>query len=93
MLETLSRTVAVVGHYGSGKTNLSLNLAIALKKQGRGVVGFLRLLHRTEKMLHYGHNLKRRPVCRRTDIFRIRQQIDRIASADDSFLHGNWETG
>jgi len=38
MIDALSRTVAVVGHYGSGKTNLSLNLALALKKQGRRVV-------------------------------------------------------
>ena len=37
MLDALSRTVAVTGHYGSGKTNLSLNLAIALKRQGRRV--------------------------------------------------------
>jgi len=37
MLDSLNRTVAVTGHYGSGKTNLSLNLAIALKRQGRRV--------------------------------------------------------
>ena len=37
MIEALSRTVAVTGHYGSGKTNLSLNLALALKRQGRQV--------------------------------------------------------
>jgi len=35
--DIFSRVVAVTGHYGSGKTNLSLNLAIALKRQGRGV--------------------------------------------------------
>ncbi|MCL2856609.1 MAG: hypothetical protein FWE19_02640 [Oscillospiraceae bacterium] len=37
MFDALSRTVAIVGHYGSGKTNLSLNLALALKGQGRRV--------------------------------------------------------
>ena len=37
MLDTLSRTVAVTGHYGSGKTNLALNLALSLKRQGRQV--------------------------------------------------------
>lgn len=38
MMDSLSRTVAVTGHYGSGKTNLSINIALALKSQGRGVV-------------------------------------------------------
>jgi len=38
MLNTLSRTVAVTGHYGSGKTNLALNLAFALKGLGRRAV-------------------------------------------------------
>ena len=33
----LSRVVVVVGHYGSGKTNFSMNLALLLKKQGRAV--------------------------------------------------------
>ena len=37
MLGSLTRTVVVTGHYGSGKTNLSLNIAIALKRQGRRV--------------------------------------------------------
>ena len=36
-MQKLSRLVIVTGHYGSGKTNLSLNMAIALKKQGREV--------------------------------------------------------
>jgi len=38
MLEFLEKTILVTGHYGSGKTNLSVNLAIDLKKQGRQVV-------------------------------------------------------
>ena len=38
LLETLKRIVAVVGHYGSGKTNLAVNLAVDLKARGREVV-------------------------------------------------------
>jgi len=37
MLERLSRTIVVTGHYGSGKTNLSLNIALKLKELGREV--------------------------------------------------------
>ena len=37
MPDNLSRTVAVTGHYGSGKTNLSLNIAFFLKSRGRKV--------------------------------------------------------
>jgi len=37
MVEKLSRIVVVSGHYGSGKTNLSVNLAVDLKRQGRKV--------------------------------------------------------
>ncbi|MCL2837414.1 MAG: cobalamin biosynthesis protein CobQ, partial [Defluviitaleaceae bacterium] len=37
MLDNFRRTVAVTGHCGSGKTNLSLNIALFLKKQGRKV--------------------------------------------------------
>ena len=33
----LCPTLAVTGHYGSGKTNLSINLARALQKEGRQV--------------------------------------------------------
>jgi len=37
MLENLSKIVVVTGHYGSGKTNLSLNLALALRERGESV--------------------------------------------------------
>ena len=37
MIDNLPRIIVITGHYGSGKTNLSLNLAVALKRQGRGV--------------------------------------------------------
>ncbi|MCL2069021.1 MAG: P-loop NTPase, partial [Oscillospiraceae bacterium] len=30
-------TIIVTGHYGSGKTNLAVNLALDLRKQGRSV--------------------------------------------------------
>lgn len=33
----LERIIAVCGHYGSGKTNLSVNLALELAKQGKHV--------------------------------------------------------
>ena len=36
-MQKLSRLVILTGHYGSGKTNLSLNIAVALKRQGREV--------------------------------------------------------
>ena len=35
--ETLSKTILFAGHYGSGKTNMALALAIELKKAGRDV--------------------------------------------------------
>lgn len=35
MLTNLKRIVVVVGHYGSGKTNFSVNLAVDLKAAGR----------------------------------------------------------
>ena len=38
MLSFLEKTILVTGHYGSGKTNFSINLALDLKKQGREVV-------------------------------------------------------
>ena len=37
MLEQLKRIVVVVGHYGSGKTNLAVNLALDYKKMGQNV--------------------------------------------------------
>ena len=37
MLNRLKRMVAVVGHYGSGKTNLAVNLAVDLKAAGKQV--------------------------------------------------------
>ena len=38
MLTNLKRIVLVVGHYGSGKTNFSVNLAVDLKAAGRDVI-------------------------------------------------------
>lgn len=38
MLERFKRIVVVVGHYGSGKTNFSVNLAVDFKKAGKDVV-------------------------------------------------------
>lgn len=38
MLEKLPRICIITGHYGSGKTNFSVNLAIDLKKLGKDVV-------------------------------------------------------
>lgn len=38
MLEKYKRIIAVVGHYGSGKTNLAVNLAVDLKAAGKQVV-------------------------------------------------------
>ena len=35
--ETLSKTILFAGHYGSGKTNMALALAVELKKAGREV--------------------------------------------------------
>ncbi|MBR5519499.1 MAG: ParA family protein [Clostridia bacterium] len=35
--ETLAKTILFAGHYGSGKTNMALALAVALKKAGRDV--------------------------------------------------------
>ena len=37
MLEQLNRIVVVTGHYGSGKTNLSVNLAMSLRAAGEEV--------------------------------------------------------
>lgn len=37
MLTNLKRIIVVVGHYGSGKTNLSVNLAMDLRSTGRDV--------------------------------------------------------
>ena len=37
MLDKLSNLILVTGHYGSGKTNLAINLALDLKRQGRDV--------------------------------------------------------
>lgn len=37
MLNLLSRIVLVTGHYGSGKTNFSVNLALELRRAGRKV--------------------------------------------------------
>jgi hypothetical protein len=37
LLEQLKRIVVVVGHYGSGKTNLAVNLALDYKKMGQNV--------------------------------------------------------
>ncbi|MCI8648985.1 MAG: ParA family protein [Anaerotruncus sp.] len=38
MLERLKRIIVVVGHYGSGKTNLAVNLAIDYRNAGKEVV-------------------------------------------------------
>lgn len=38
LLNQLSRIILIVGHAGSGKTNLSVNLALDIQKTGRGVV-------------------------------------------------------
>lgn len=38
MIDQLTDITLVTGHYGSGKTNLSVNLALDLKRQGRDVV-------------------------------------------------------
>lgn len=37
MLNRLTDTIIVAGHYGSGKTNLSLNLALRLRNEGKPV--------------------------------------------------------
>lgn len=34
----MEKTIVVVGHYGSGKTNLSLNLAMEYRRRGKDVV-------------------------------------------------------
>lgn len=36
-MHKLEQTIIVTGHYGSGKTNLSLNLALKLREQGEAV--------------------------------------------------------
>ena len=38
MIKELSHLIVVTGHYGSGKTNLSVNLAMDLRAQGEKVV-------------------------------------------------------
>lgn len=38
LLSSLSRVILVTGHYGSGKTNLSVNLALDYRRMGRDVV-------------------------------------------------------
>lgn len=38
MFENLKRILVIVGHYGSGKTNLSVNLALHMKAMGKPVV-------------------------------------------------------
>jgi hypothetical protein len=38
MFSNLKQTILVTGHYGSGKTNFSLNLAVDFRRQGREVV-------------------------------------------------------
>ncbi|HAN44833.1 MAG TPA: cobalamin biosynthesis protein CobQ [Ruminococcaceae bacterium] len=38
MLDKLNRLTIVTGHYGSGKTNLSVNLALDIKAKGNDVV-------------------------------------------------------
>ena len=37
MLEQLKRILVIVGHYGSGKTNLAVNLAMDFRKAGKEV--------------------------------------------------------
>lgn len=38
MIESLERIILVTGHYGSGKTNLAVNLALDLKAAGKDIV-------------------------------------------------------
>ena len=38
MTDLLTDLTIVTGHYGSGKTNLSVNLALDFKRQGKDVV-------------------------------------------------------
>ena len=38
MVTNLKRIVVIVGHYGSGKTNLAVNLALDIKKKTKDVV-------------------------------------------------------
>ena len=35
--ETLGQTILLAGHYGSGKTNIAMNLAVLLRRAGRRV--------------------------------------------------------
>ncbi len=37
-LKQLSRVIIICGHYGSGKTNLAVNLALDLKRDGNNVI-------------------------------------------------------
>ncbi len=37
LAETLGQTILLAGHYGSGKTNIALNLAVLLRRAGRDV--------------------------------------------------------
>jgi hypothetical protein len=37
MAHAFSKTIIITGHYGSGKTNLAVNLALDLRKQGRSI--------------------------------------------------------
>ncbi len=34
--ETLGQTILLAGHYGSGKTNIAMNLAVLLRRGGQG---------------------------------------------------------
>ena len=37
LAETIGQTILLAGHYGSGKTNIALNLAVSLRQAGRTV--------------------------------------------------------
>ena len=37
LLDFFEKTIVVTGHYGAGKTNLSINLAVDLKKRGEDI--------------------------------------------------------
>ena len=44
-INNLGNIIAVTGHYGSGKTNLAVNLAVDFAKEGERVTIILSLIH------------------------------------------------